>query len=73
MYLRNERNYVPWATALEHLHQWSKCLSEAAPYRLFQEYMKYLLEPVAQEIGWEDSGAHLQRYNCPLIYSILNF
>ncbi|XKL69322.1 hypothetical protein PGB90_007091 [Kerria lacca] len=61
MYLREERNYVPWATALEHLQNWSKYLSEATPYRMFQQYMKYLLEPIANEIGWDDTGSHLQK------------
>lgn len=61
MYLRNERSYVPWASALEHLHSWSKYLAEASPYRLFQQYIKYLIEPVAKDITWEDEGPHLQR------------
>lgn len=61
LYLRNERDYVPWATALEHLQNWSKFLGEAAPYRMFQQFMKHLLEPIANEIGWEDNGTHLQK------------
>lgn len=61
LYLRNERDYVPWATALNHLQNWSKYLSEASPYRMFQLFMKHLLEPVSNEIGWEDTGSHLQK------------
>lgn len=61
LYLLKERDYVPWATALEHFQAWSKYLSEAAPYRLFLQYMKDLLAPVAQSLGWEDNGTHMYK------------
>lgn len=61
LYLLKERDYVPWATALEHLQAWSKNLAESSAYKLFFEYMRQLLTPVARDIGWEDSGSHLQR------------
>ncbi|XP_018905353.1 endoplasmic reticulum aminopeptidase 1 isoform X2 [Bemisia tabaci] len=61
LYLMKERDYVPWATALEHLQTWSKVLAEATPYRLFLDLMKKLLSPVAQAVGWNDSGSHLKK------------
>ncbi|XP_039283006.1 LOW QUALITY PROTEIN: glutamyl aminopeptidase [Nilaparvata lugens] len=61
LYLLKEREYVPWATALEHFQAWSKYLAEAAPYRLFLQYMKHLLGPVSHSLGWEDTGTHLHK------------
>lgn len=61
LYLLKEREYVPWATALEHFQAWSRYLSEAAPYRLFLRYMKHLLGPVAHSLGWEDTGTHMNK------------
>lgn len=65
-YLLKERDYVPWATALEHFQAWSKYLSEAAPYRFFLNYMKHLLSPVARSVGWEDTGTHMHK----LVFSV---
>ncbi|XP_021919323.1 endoplasmic reticulum aminopeptidase 1-like isoform X2 [Zootermopsis nevadensis] len=61
LYLLHEREYVPWATALEHFQSWSKLLSESAAYKKFLEYMRRLLEPASKHVGWEDTGTHLQK------------
>lgn len=60
-YLLKEKDYVPWATALEHFQHWSTSLSEASPYRLFEQYVKKLLTPISHHIGWEDTGSHLEK------------
>ncbi|XP_024220191.2 endoplasmic reticulum aminopeptidase 1 isoform X1 [Halyomorpha halys] len=61
LYLREEREHVPWATALDHLQTWARFLSEAAPYRLFLEFISHILEPVATSLGWEDTGTHMEK------------
>ncbi|XP_067012904.2 endoplasmic reticulum aminopeptidase 1 isoform X2 [Anabrus simplex] len=61
IYLQKERDYVPWATALEHFQSWSKRLLETRSYKSFLEYMRELLTPVTRFIGWKDSGPHLQK------------
>ncbi|XP_046395915.1 glutamyl aminopeptidase-like isoform X2 [Ischnura elegans] len=61
MYLMKERDLVPWSTALEHLQSWSRRLSAAAPYRLFCRFVRTLLAPTAQALGWEDKGLHITR------------
>ncbi|KAK7866387.1 hypothetical protein R5R35_009814 [Gryllus longicercus] len=61
IYLQKERDYVPWATALEHFQSWSKRLAETRAYKSFLEYMRYLLTPVARYIGWKDTGSHLDK------------
>ncbi|XP_060872010.1 endoplasmic reticulum aminopeptidase 1-like [Metopolophium dirhodum] len=60
-YLYKERDFVPWATALEHFENWSKFLSESSPYKLFLDYTKSLLGPVARSVGWDDQGTHLEK------------
>lgn len=66
LYLENERDYVPWATAIEHFQAWSRRLSESLAYKLFLNYMRRLLEPVTKYVGWEDTGSHLNKYNIHL-------
>ena len=60
-YLINERDYVPWATALDHLHAWTKYLSESLPYKLLLSFMRHLLTPAAMHVGWQDEGPHQQK------------
>lgn len=62
LYLVNERDYVPWATAIEHFQAWSRRLSESLAYKLFLQYMRKLLTPVTKYVGWNDKGTHLQKY-----------
>lgn len=61
LYLMNEKDYVPWATALEHFQSWSKRLSESKAYKLFLEYMRQLLGPITKFVGWDDKGLHLHK------------
>ncbi|KAF6199081.1 hypothetical protein GE061_007106, partial [Apolygus lucorum] len=61
LYLRDERDYAPWATALGHLQSWARYLSESAPYRLFLQFTNHLLSPVATSLGWSDTGTHLEK------------
>lgn len=69
-YLYKERDFVPWATALEHFENWSKFLSESSPYKLFLEYTKNLLFPISRFVGWDDQGTHLEKY-VSMIYLLL--
>ncbi|XP_063231804.1 endoplasmic reticulum aminopeptidase 1-like isoform X2 [Bacillus rossius redtenbacheri] len=61
LYLARERDYVPWATALEHLQSWSRLLAESPPYKLFQDHLRFLLRAVARDVGWADAGPHLRK------------
>ncbi|XP_064215469.1 endoplasmic reticulum aminopeptidase 1 isoform X6 [Tribolium castaneum] len=61
LYLSKERDYVPWATAIEHFQSWSRRLSESLAYKLFLKYMRQLLTPVAKYIGWGNKGSHLEK------------
>lgn len=61
LYLINERDYVPWATAIEHFQSWSRILSESLSYKLFLQYMRKIMEPVTKFVGWNDKGPHLKK------------
>ncbi|XP_051160347.1 endoplasmic reticulum aminopeptidase 2-like isoform X1 [Leptopilina boulardi] len=61
LYLLNERDYVPWATALGYLHSWRQKLSESSGYKKYIAFLKKLLGPVTKYVGWSDEGSHLMK------------
>lgn len=61
LYLLNERDYVPWATALGYLHSWRQKLSESSGYKKYIAFLKKLLGPVTKHVGWNDEGSHLTK------------
>lgn len=61
LYLLNERDYVPWTTALGYLHSWKDRLSESPGYKRYITFLKLLLTPVIKYVGWTDEGSHLKK------------
>ncbi|CAK9830592.1 Glutamyl aminopeptidase [Anthophora retusa] len=61
LYLLNERDYVPWVTALGYLHSWKGRLSESPGYKRYITFLKRLLTPVTKYVGWTDEGSHLKK------------
>ncbi|XP_043267317.1 endoplasmic reticulum aminopeptidase 2-like isoform X2 [Venturia canescens] len=61
LYLLNERDYVPWATALGYLHSWKEKLNASSGYKRYLAYLKRLLGPVTKYVGWSDEGSHLKK------------
>lgn len=61
LYLLNERDYVPWATALNYLHSWKEKLSESSAYKRYIIFLKRLFAPVTKYVGWSDDGSHLKK------------
>ncbi|GAB6025285.1 hypothetical protein CHUAL_010702 [Chamberlinius hualienensis] len=66
-YLVNERDYVPWITALDHLATMETMLWEKQSYRLLVKYIQSLLVPITDYLGWEEKGSHLERFLRPNI------
>ena len=60
-YLLKEKEYVPWATALEHFRTWSKILYERQAHRLLLQFLLQLIKPIYQKVGWTDTGPHLTK------------
>ncbi|KAG5892870.1 hypothetical protein JTB14_032594 [Gonioctena quinquepunctata] len=61
MYLKNEREYAPWAAAIAHLKSWARRLSESLAYKSFLRYMRQLLTPVTKFVGWNKSKSHIEK------------
>ncbi|XP_034944364.1 endoplasmic reticulum aminopeptidase 2-like isoform X3 [Chelonus insularis] len=61
LYLLKERDYIPWATALSYLHSWKEKLGESAGYKRYIIFLKKLLGPVTEYVGWNDEGSHLTK------------
>lgn len=62
LYLLNERDFVPWATAIEHLQLWTKKMSETAGFKKYVTFVKTLLGPVTTYVGWNDTGSYSTRW-----------
>lgn len=62
LYLFNEREFVPWATALKYLFSWKTKLSESSAYKNYIVFLKKLLLPATKYVGWNDDGSHLKKY-----------
>ncbi|KAL7295649.1 hypothetical protein TKK_0011007 [Trichogramma kaykai] len=61
LYLLKEKDYVPWATALKYLHSWKEKLCESAAYKRYISFLKKLLTPITEHVGWDDEGSHLKK------------
>ncbi|CAH0561852.1 unnamed protein product [Brassicogethes aeneus] len=61
LYLYKERDYVPWATAMDHFQSWARRLSESLSYKMFLKYMRQLLTPITNYVGWKNTGPHLEK------------
>ncbi|XP_020293712.1 endoplasmic reticulum aminopeptidase 1-like isoform X2 [Pseudomyrmex gracilis] len=62
LYLVNERDYVPWATALRYLNSWKRRLGESEAYKKYISFWKRLLGPITKFVGWKDEGSHLHKF-----------
>ncbi|XP_015585301.1 endoplasmic reticulum aminopeptidase 2 isoform X2 [Cephus cinctus] len=61
VYLLNERDFVPWSTALEHFSSWASKLSESSGYKRYLKFIKRLIGPVIRYVNWKDDGPHLRK------------
>ncbi|KAL1493346.1 hypothetical protein ABEB36_011418 [Hypothenemus hampei] len=60
-YLVKEKEYAPWAAAIEHFQNWARRMSESLPYKLFLNYLRNLLRPIAKHVGWKNSNDYVQQ------------
>ncbi|NXJ67330.1 AMPE aminopeptidase, partial [Rostratula benghalensis] len=61
-YLINETDYLPWHRVISAVTYLANMLEDdASLYPQFQEYFRYLVKPVVDQLRWNDSGGHLER------------
>ncbi|KFO15091.1 Glutamyl aminopeptidase, partial [Balearica regulorum gibbericeps] len=70
-YLRNETDYLPWHRVISSVTYLANMLEDDTNlYPQFQEYFRYLVKPIVDQLHWNDSGSHLERL---LRASVLDF
>ncbi|NXV85861.1 AMPE aminopeptidase, partial [Calonectris borealis] len=70
-YLTNETDYLPWHRVISSVTYLANMLEDDTNlYPRFQEYFRYLVKPIANQLRWNDSGGHLERL---LRASVLDF
>ncbi|NXA39983.1 AMPE aminopeptidase, partial [Eudromia elegans] len=70
-YLTNEADYLPWHRAISAVTYLADMLEDDTNlYLLFKDYFRSLVKPIVNQLGWSDSGSHLERL---LRASVLDF
>ena len=60
-YLKNERSLVPWEVAIHHLSLLSELFRETDARGYLNKFILSLINPTYRELGWEDTGSHLDK------------
>ncbi|CAH1964992.1 unnamed protein product [Acanthoscelides obtectus] len=60
-YLINEKEYVPWASAIGHFRAWTYRLSESLAYKSLLKYFRQLLTPITKYLSWRKTKTHIER------------
>ena len=60
-YLVKEDSLIVWTTALYHLQTWKKILQETSVRERLEEFTLSLLDPLYEQLKWEDKGGHVER------------
>jgi len=61
-YLKNEKEYVPFVSAISSLGYIGGMLLTRPGYKIYEKYMVQQVLPLVHELGWEDKGTHLEKY-----------
>ncbi|NXF46087.1 AMPE aminopeptidase, partial [Oceanites oceanicus] len=70
-YLTNETDYLPWHRVISSVTYLANMLEDDTNlYPRFQEYFRYLVKPIVDQLHWNDFGSHLERL---LRASVLDF
>ncbi|NXL31926.1 AMPE aminopeptidase, partial [Glaucidium brasilianum] len=70
-YLTNETDYLPWHRVISSVTYLANMLEDDTNlYPRFQEYFRYKVKPIVDQLNWNDSGGHLERL---LRASVLDF
>ncbi|XP_043827241.1 glutamyl aminopeptidase [Dromiciops gliroides] len=62
LYLKNERDYLPWQSIISALSYMTSMLEDDAElYPLLKEYLRSRVKPLADSLSWKDEGEHLEK------------
>ena len=61
MYLLKEQDYVPWAMALQLMDKWKDILQETSVVTHLNYYLRHILSPMYNKLGWSNEGSHNER------------
>ena len=67
MYLLKEHDYVPWAMALQLIEKWKTVLQETSVVTHLNYYLRHILSPLYNKLGWSNEGSHNERLMRSLI------
>ncbi|XP_038078719.1 putative aminopeptidase-2 isoform X2 [Patiria miniata] len=69
-YLKDERDYVPWYTVDSVLGYINDNLALTPANASFESYMRKQIQPMYEDIGWNNTGNHLQKLSRARIISM---
>ena len=61
LYLLKENEFVPWSIALQHLQKWKQILQETSLIPEINYFLRHILSPMYNKLGWKDEGSHNER------------
>lgn len=61
-YLYTEKGYVPFKSGLSALNSIGKLLINRPAYSFYEFYIRQQITPLVDELGWKDSGTHLDKF-----------
>ncbi|XP_063952709.1 aminopeptidase N-like [Lytechinus pictus] len=61
-YLGNEEDYIPWDATLDHMAYITNMFRLSGGYGPLELYMRDLLQPLFESLGWDDSDNVLEQY-----------
>ncbi|NXI40928.1 AMPE aminopeptidase, partial [Galbula dea] len=70
-YLTKETDYLPWHRVISSVTYLANMLEDDTNlYPMFQDYFRYQVKPIVDQLRWDDTGGHLERL---LRVSVLDF
>ncbi|XP_077996935.1 endoplasmic reticulum aminopeptidase 2-like [Glandiceps talaboti] len=73
LYLSNEEEYVPIATAIADLKYIGGILEGRDGYKDFKKYMLKLFDGIINTVGWKDVGSHIERYRRSVVLGLADY
>ncbi|XP_077988862.1 endoplasmic reticulum aminopeptidase 1-like [Glandiceps talaboti] len=70
LYLNNEEDYVPLATAISNLEYIGSALFGRDSYAMFKKYVLQQFRRIINKVGWDDTGTHIERFRRTVVLAM---